>query len=162
MTLKKKDSPCQTSVQQVGLLIDGFPMPHSVNRNFILSHGRFIKSRDARLFDSEVRVWAEKRKSAVREMQAIAKSWVTSGHVLRVDVDFFFERKRLFSTTRKAKDFVKSIDVNNRIKPLLDAVVFIIGIDDKFFFEHFVTKKVCKSHQQEHCRVAVLPIKLEH
>ncbi|MEJ5328479.1 MAG: RusA family crossover junction endodeoxyribonuclease [Candidatus Bathyarchaeia archaeon] len=161
MGLKKKDTPCQNG-GPVGLLIDELPMPHSVNRNFIFSHGRFIKSRDARLFDSEVRVWAEKRKSAVKEMQALARSWVTSGYVLRVDIDFFFERKRLFSTTSRAKDFVKSIDVNNRIKPLLDAVVLIIGVDDKFFFEHFVTKKACKAHEQEHCKVSVLPIKLEH
>lgn len=95
-------------------------------------------------------------------MQALARSWLAQGYVLRVDVDFFFERKRLFSTTSRAKDFVKSIDVNNRIKPLLDAVVLIIGVDDKFFFEHFVTKKACKSHEQEHCKVTVLPIKLEH
>ena len=161
MGLKKKDSSCQNS-ELVGLLIDDLPMPHSVNRNFILSRGRFIKSRDARLFDSEVRVWMQRRKSALREMQALARSWVAQGYVLRVDVDFFFERKRLFSTTKKAKDFVKSIDVNNRIKPLLDAVVLIIGIDDKFFFEHFITKKACKAHEQEHCKVTVLPIKLEH
>lgn len=134
------------------------PMPHSVNRGFFVSRGRIIKSSDSRFFDKHMADWAAKNKKQITEASCLILSWVNSGMLLRVDVDFFFNKKRLFSKSPKAKAAVKSVDLNNRLKPLLDWVARLSGVDDKFYFEHFLRKLPCQDGLEEHVMVTVSPI----
>lgn len=118
------------------------PMPPTANRQLIIAHGRLIKSNQARSFDKEISRWIVNNKNEVLSAKTFAERLIASGVYLRVDVEFFFPVNYIFSKTKRAKSVVKRIDVNNRLKSILDAVSIILDIDDRFFFSHFIKKKV--------------------
>lgn len=141
------------------IILQNIPMPYTVNKGFFISRGRIIKSREAREFDKALLSWVTCNNLLSAIAASKAQGWVADGMLLQVNLTFFFKKERLFSKSRRAKDFVKQIDVNNRIKPALDAVSRIICIDDKFFWSHFVTKNVTTF--PEHFSAEILPLKLD-
>ena len=134
-----------------GVTLEKLPMPHSVNKNFLFSKGRFIKSKEARAFDAAVYVWALANKKKIDAARVIVGRWVTEGYLLTLDIDFFFQRSRLFSK----KGSVKMIDLNNRLKPIVDAVSKLVEVDDRFFFQHTIRKVGCADFESESCVVRI-------
>ena len=140
-----------TTVTKQPVTLERLPMPHSVNKAFLFSKGRFIKSKEARAFDDAVYVWSLANRKKVESARATVGRWVTEGYLLTLDVDFFFHRSRLFSK----KGSVKMIDLNNRLKPLVDAVSRLVEVDDRFFFQHTIRKVTCADFENEGCKVCI-------
>lgn len=78
-------------------------------------------------------------------MAAQVQSWVSRGSTVRVDLYFIFKKERLFS---KIGD-VKRLDVDNRLKPCLDQLSKITGVDDKYFFAGWREKLWTLSSEKE-------------
>lgn len=150
---KEQDYSCHSSDNSI---IFKLPVPHSVNRSFIVARGRIIKSKHARGFDEEVSKFIQVNNHFCSQARSLAQAWVTQGYLLSVDTIFYFKRQRLFTVSKSAKFTVKALDLNNRIKPLMDAVSLICGVDDRYFFQHFFEKKVLTSDKlDEFCEVTI-------
>lgn len=75
---------------------------------------------------------------------------------LRLDLIFVLHKSKLISKENKPKAY----DVDNRIKPCLDQVKGLLGLDDKHFFSVASTKATTEdmSQQQVLIRVGVAHI----
>jgi hypothetical protein len=86
-----------------------------------------IKTKQARLFNNQVNHYIYRCNQ--KEEFKLLKEIVDSGHSLRVDAYFIFPRSKLITK----KNTLKKIDANNRLKPALDGLADLIGIDDSHF-----------------------------
>lgn len=128
-------------------------MPPSVNACHLVSRGRIIKTKEARLFDIQVKSWCLKNHLTVTRIKKEAAHALKSGFQFKVICYFSFPHTDLWTKKGEAK----RLDVNNRLKPCLDAVAFATGIDDKHFFMHEEEKVECEEHP--HVMIAIGPIK---
>lgn len=144
------------------VIMQKLPIPPTANRQLMpVKRGRYarlIKTNDARSFDSQIETWMLKASDDIHTMRTVCKSWVKAGFTLRVDLTFHFAENKLYTkgTKKKPKD-VKRMDVNNRIKSVIDAVSKILEIDDKYFFAHFI-EKVTAEDGQNYCTAIATPL----
>lgn len=98
--------------------------------------GRLIKTQIHRDYQSTCERWALQNREAVRraasELRDIKVRYDADSlpFALKIDCYFVFKRERIFTVNQKCLQ----IDANNRLKPLLDALVNVLGIDDKHYF----------------------------
>lgn len=134
-------------------------MPPSINQQLMSVRGRMIKTRVAHQFDSEVNRFIIKNlRNAEKIRDEIRPILKENG--LRIDCFFCFHEPRVLTKTKKAKDWVKVLDANNRLKSTLDAVSRLIGVDDKFFFTGICEKVICKSLDEEQVIIKITPTTL--
>ncbi len=145
------------------IILLGIPLPPSANEQLMTARPngkrftRMIKTLKARAFDDDLRLWMLKNKSEIFEIREKAKAMISddSKTFLRVDCYFAFQNDRLFSKTKKAKDFVKRLDANNRLKSSLDALSHILNIDDRYFWTGLCEKVSCESAHDEQVIIKV-------
>jgi len=113
---------------------------------------RLIKSKQARAYEKLVMRWGIANKKDLPTIRDVSTSWVNSGLRLRVDLCFHFPRSSLYTK----KNEVKKMDVNNRIKSMVDVVSEMIAVDDRHFFSHFV-EKVETPEDEAYCTATVTP-----
>ena len=128
-------------------------MSPSVNACHLVSRGRIIKTKEARLFDLSVKGWILRNHFTVERIRKEAAIALKSGFQLKIICYFCFQSTDIW--TQKGE--VKRLDVNNRLKPTLDAIAMAIGIDDKYFFEHEEMK--VETDEEPHTMVAIGPVK---
>lgn len=139
------------------IILSGIPLPPSANEQLMTARPngkrftRMIKTLKARAFDDDLRLWMLKNKDQIFQIRQHAKAMVSdeTKTYLRVDCYFAFQNDRLFSKTKRAKDFVKRLDANNRLKSSLDALSHILNIDDRYFWTGLCEKVSCDSAQDE-------------
>jgi Holliday junction resolvase RusA-like endonuclease len=145
--MAKPDPNIQTGVQ-----IDKVPMPPSQNKQLMVSRGRMIKTKDARAFDMAFEVFMLTRKRALEATRDMAHGWLKEGfNALRVDVEFFFPKEKLFTK----KKTIKRLDTTNRLKAVLDKISIALEIDDSLFVETFATRTLA---DKEYCKVTIYPM----
>lgn len=116
------------------------PMPPSINQQLMpaWAQRRFIKTKEAREFDSQFEAWMWENKSELKYASASVRDLASKGNILALDLNFYFPEDQLFTK----KDTIKQLDLNNRMKSAIDAVSKAIGVDDSIFFSHLAQKMV--------------------
>lgn len=146
--------------------VKNFPLPPSVNEYLFAAvsktqkvnkkgkayyQGRLVKSQVHRNYTAECQWWAKLNLASwepIRDqLQTLKKE--TEGRkqpfALRVDCYVAFHVERIFTVNFKCEP----LDANNRLKPLLDGLVAILGIDDKHFFSGDCQKVYCETKELE-------------
>jgi Holliday junction resolvase RusA-like endonuclease len=138
------------------LILKGFPIPPSINAQFIGSgRGQIIKSPAARLFDSHVQIYRIKNLRILNNIMVTAHNWVTSEGGLSIEVFYVLPKQEVYSK----KSEVKQKDQNNFLKSTLDGLAKIIEIDDKFFFNNTCEKLTCNLESDRQAIIKIKPHK---
>lgn len=139
--------------------ITNFPMPPSANEHLFAVKGRLVKSQKHRDFKRVCELWylqnrrsIDPIRSKLMEMKNAARAR-GSDLALKVDAYIAVDRSRVFTGTGKCEQ----IDANNFLKPLLDGLVVVIGIDDKHFFAGNCEKVTTSSKELECSVVRITP-----
>lgn len=142
------------------IIIPDFPLPPSANTHLVPARGRLIKSSTHRDYAKQCEIWRLANLTFVREAsQALNEIKVAlekhkKVFALQVDCYFVFEHKRLFTVHNK----VQQLDCNNRIKPVLDGLVKVLGIDDKHYFSGASEKISAQSKHDERTVIRITPM----
>lgn len=116
------------------VIIDSIPMPPSVNHAYPTgSHGRRFKSGEYQkwLKDLQTLSLGAQFKEAREEF-----SKLNPGYVIQFGCHFFFEKSKVLT----AIGTPKRLDVDNRIKILVDGISKVVGFDDKMVFKIIAEK----------------------
>ncbi len=127
----------------------GFPIPPSINAQFSSVNGRMIKSRDARMFDAQVALYIQKNRKRLQQITECLKPHIEDGRALRVDCFVGFHVERLFTKSKSAGSWAKTLDANNRLKASIDGLVKCLDIDDKYIFAGNCEKVACNTVYDE-------------
>ena len=130
------------------IVLVGFPLPPSFNEQHMPSRGRLVKTRVAREYDAHVAHYQMRHHQKLLEIRNTLGPMMEH-HALKVNFYFMFHKHRLFTKTKRADSWCKSLDATNRIKSAQDAVARVLGIDDKFHFQHYVEKVACENSVSE-------------
>lgn len=83
------------------------------------------------------------------------KEWISQGYVIKLDTFVAFEKSRIWSKEKQAKQ----IDADNRRKALQDGLSQMLNIDDKWIFSGNMEKIDCETKDEEQCILYIEPIK---
>jgi len=133
------------------------PIPPSANKQLTLSKGRFIKQKDARIFDGLISKYALVHFKTIESGKDLIKQWLDQGLELQIELLFVFKKDRVITKTKKAKSPYRRIDSNNRIKSSIDAVSKLFEIDDMLFFKETSEKLTCDNDKDEQLIVTIKP-----
>lgn len=133
----------------MAIWLTNFPLPPSVNEYLIpvigkrsskngktYLKGRLVKSKIHSNYQELCQYWALQNRKFVSDasnallIQKRTREINKQPFALKIDCFFVFHSERIFTVNNKCEQ----IDTNNRIKPVLDALVKVIGIDDKHYF----------------------------
>lgn len=123
------------------IIIPGFPIPPSDNdlKKPVRRYGKGGKRMVLAMADtgkyheyrSDVNFWWMKYNQEFHAEFKLLKKWFQEGKLLHVSCDFRVHEKRIWN----ANGTKKKIDVQNRLKALLDCFSAIAHIDDSCFFK---------------------------
>ena len=134
-----------------GVQLIKIPMPPSVNKQLMVSRGRMIKTNEARKYDLAFESYLLFRRKAIQATKELILEWQKNGfNALRVDIEFYFTKEKLFTK----KNTVKRLDTTNRVKSVLDKISLALDLDDSLFIETFATKTL---GELEECTVTIFP-----
>ena len=135
------------------------PMPPSVNKAYRTFHihgiARRGKTKELQKFERHIVKWGLANTESLREVKELTDK-CSKDLFLHVKVQFFFHHKAILCKDGSPK----RNDTENRMKPVLDGVAGILGIDDKWFWSGSFEKFVCPEYQDEHCNVEITHFKL--
>lgn len=135
-------------------------MPISANKRLAPTKGggRLRKTEGVRAYDRAIEIWAMNQRWLINDWRKQAKKWIDVGYVIKVDYIFYFLREKVVT-----KDgFIQRIDKTNRLKDAEDAVSDIIGVDDMYFFDSTVKKRISKTSYEEFTAVLTcIPLPLD-
>lgn len=146
----------------MNIIIKEFPMPPSVNQMWASIRGRLIKTSIGRKYEKECHIFMHMKGSTIREWRTDIAKHLATNRAIAVDFYFVFHESRLFAQTedkktgRKIGD-VKRLDVDNRLKPCIDELSKMLGIDDRYFFAGEREKLWCKSSENEQVIIRIRP-----
>ncbi len=146
------------------------PIPPSVNASLIPRPVRKLSQKNGKAywgagqrlspqsieFKKAVSAYGKVNRFALDRIASNLKKLVEQGWVLRVDVFIAFEESRVFSSPNRK---ILQLDGNNRIKPLLDGVASLLGIDDSVFFRGDCEKVTTASKESECTLVRIQPVR---
>ena len=121
------------------------PFPPQANHRLIPSRGRLIKSPESRHYDKSVDVWMIRQRSGLFEIRRKAKEWIDVGFMLQIELFFYWPKEKLISKN----GMPKKTDLDNRIKPMIDAISDIIDLDDKYIISLSAHKMIWDKSYQE-------------
>lgn len=148
------------------IVISGLPIPPSTNKQLIpIRRGRntrFIKSKEARAFDSKIELFDVVHKNRLADIHNSLRAVLTKGDYIGLEVNcyFVFNHNQVITTSKQAQHKFKRMDANNRLKSMIDAVSKLIGIDDSYILTGLCEKVICLPTQQEQAIVTIKKIKL--
>lgn len=87
-----------------------------------------------RRFYEQVDLWAIKHRTEVESMRTLIKD----NKPMRIEINHYFTPKRLLTKTGK----LKRLDLDNRLKALLDAIGNLGEFDDSLILELTARKKI--------------------
>lgn len=141
----------------MAIVLEGLPIPPSINKQLMAVRGRLIKTNVARDFDRLGVEWKLRNHLKSKEAEEEAQKILGSGFDLRVDCYFVFHEDKLYW---KRKGTLRKRDTNNLLKSSLDLVSRIINVDDTHFICGDAEKVLCKSSKDEQLIVRITPTKM--
>ena len=110
------------------LIIKSLPIPPIANHRLVPVNGRLIKSKDSREFDKAIQLWILRQKSAIFPIRHKIKEWIDVGYCLKVDLKYTWEKSKIITKN----GLPQRLDLDGRIKEILDALADIYDFDDKY------------------------------
>lgn len=107
-------------------LVFDFPMPISENEMYATVGRRRIKSAALRQYHQQCNIWVMKYQPIFKELRRIGQS----KQVLRMNIDFYFLKNRIFCKDGRPK----KLDASNRLKPIHDVISELMGLDDCYLW----------------------------
>lgn len=137
-----------------------FPIPPTVNRQYMPSRGRLIKSTEARQYDTRVETFVLLNKRKIEAFKEHAYYLLVESPYLSITTIFVFHRSKLLTK----KDKLKKIDVSNRLKSCHDNFAKVIGLDDSHFVNVNAKFAICEDEKDEQVIIELArePINLLH
>lgn len=135
-------------------ILSQIPIPPSLNNAYPTSkHGYRYKSKALVEWERELERWAFTK---VKELHALQDLFKASQNALvGIECRYFFRKEKILTKLGK----VKKLDVDNRLKCLIDGITQIIGIDDSYIWEGKFSKHVSKT-EQDYCEVKIYFLEL--
>lgn len=117
---------------------------------------------------SGVMYMCKEAKAFKEEFEKFARNnWIELIHkfdpklIYRVDYEFTFPQQEVlnekYGQDKRIKSPYKKVDLDNRIKLLMDSLAFVFGFNDSHIFEIFAQKK-CGSKNHTTIKVASVPL----
>jgi len=127
----------------------GLPIPPSLNNAYPSVNGRRVQSKELHRWKVDMMEWALINRASVKELRNEFE-FIPKGHTVAVNCVYYFKRERVL--TKKGDP--KRLDVDNRLKVLLDQVTELIGIDDCMIWQGSFWKRIAPD--KEHCDVELV------
>lgn len=137
--------------------IINFPLPPSVNSYLtpivVKGRGRLVKSKIHRQFMEDCHIYRLRNHVQVRKMEDALKNLKLQCEqegrtfALRVDAYFVFHVER-----------IQANDANNRLKPVLDGLVRILDVDDRFYYAGECEKIITTQRNLECAIIRISPM----
>lgn len=122
----------------------GIPMPPSLNNAYPSNKsGRRFKSKEYSLWEKDFGVWAFLNPKTMHEARLL---YAGNKQKLELSCLYVFNYKRVICKDGTSK----KLDLDNRAKPLLDAVTKAIGFDDSVIWKLTLLKA---TGEREYCNV---------
>ena len=135
---------------QVNLVFTGIPIPPSLNNAYpSLKSGLRVKSKELNQWEKNFYVWSLTRIPQIRLAKHVMAT-LASQAVLSVNCVYYFKRQRILSLSGKPK----RLDLDNRIKILLDGLTTLLGVDDCRIWTLNFAKRL-ESQGYESCSVGI-------
>lgn len=140
------------SLERVVLIwLVNFPLPPSVNQLYQPFRGRMVKTKHHRQYIDLCILWGRSNQKAVTDISMKLRHMKLEAEMqkvrfcLEVHCMFAFEQSRLFTVNNKNEQ----LDADNRLKPCLDGLKEVLGIDDKIYFRASSEKVTTYSKESE-------------
>jgi len=114
--------------------------------------GHLVKTKHHKQYQEVCLFWANRNRESIEKI----KTYITmmKNHsekqkqrfALKIECFHAFEESRLFTVNNKNEQ----LDADNRLKPTMDAITKILGIDDKIYF-HASSEKVTTHSKESEC-----------
>jgi len=123
-----------------------FPLPPSVNEYLSPSgkRGRFVKNETYKIFERKVFVWSLKHNSILHDMRLLLKD---KKDPLSIDITFVFHKPRIICKDGSIK--LGKNDATNFVKPFLDVLSKLLGIDDSLFNDNQIKRAYCERESDQ-------------
>jgi hypothetical protein len=144
-------------IMQVCQLKD-MPLPPSVNHLYVSNWKtkRRFKSKNYTIYERMIAHWRALNLNQVANGRDVAGG-LNPGEILKVDVDFFFQRQEILTK----KNTLKRNDPSNRLKALHDQLSELLGIDDTYFKSGSFATKIINAEHPGFCDITLSIIDLE-
>jgi Holliday junction resolvase RusA-like endonuclease len=111
--------------------LQGIPIPPSVNAAYATNWKtkRRYKSPDLQAWESDFRAWALLNRGYILGVRKMLDTPVDNA-ALSIDLMFFFSWNRVITKDGRPK----ILDLDNRLKAVLDAISKVLGVNDSIFF----------------------------
>lgn len=101
---------------------------------------RSVTSPELKQFQKEMEAWRLTNLVLVYALKKKIREWKLIDLQIRVEVQAFFSELQLFTLDGK----VRTMDASNRIKALHDCLADILEINDSWFFECEISKRITR------------------
>jgi len=133
----------------------GFPMPPSANNLFLNIPGRGrVKGPKYREYEREVQIWCMRNHSQLQSWRALVGQRRAT-QALALDVKFKFNS---ITIIKKKDGLPKRLDLDNRLKALVDCLFVVIGIDDCYLWKISVSKNLTTGPEEADVELSLTPI----
>ncbi len=139
------------------MILSRIPMPPSSNNMYVTLKGRRFKSPGMRAWEKAFTDWCLENVTPISAARLQVKK-LRPGLFLRMDCEFFFQKKRIICKDGNPK----KLDASNRIKPLHDIVSAVLNIDDCWIFQGDCKKCWTENGNPETARVNLELVYIPH
>lgn len=127
--------------------LENIPIPPTLNRAYPSNRqGRRFKSKELTHWETSFRIWSLTQMDKVRIMRKSLEN-LPIGHFLAINCVYYFERSRILCKDGRAK----KLDIDNRLKFLIDSVTQLLWVDDSNIWQGSFYKRVAA--KDEGCSV---------
>lgn len=127
--MNKEQLQLELNARPLSFVIDGFPLPPSVNGLYAWVQGRMVKSKEYRDYEKKVHSWLVDNQEQIKSVRQFIKN--LGLQVIHIDSVFHITKHEIICLNGKPK----RNDTANRLKALHDVLAsFILGIDDSYFW----------------------------
>jgi hypothetical protein len=123
------------------LVLKKYPLNSSSNKMYASVRGRLIKSKLARLYESEVYDYYLRNQKSFDKIKEI----ITEQNLIKLDTYFIFHKDRLIGKQGQ----IKKLDCTNYLKSSHDTLMKLLNIDDKQIISGHYEKIACDDLKDE-------------
>lgn len=119
-----------------------------------------MKNPKRRAFDNDIRYFESMHYQALAEAKLLIRKWQLERKLIQVDTYFCFPQIKILTKDSGFKE-PKRLDSDNRLKPINDALSYMLDIDDCHFWAGY-REKVVHPDGKEFVSVKIHPIEINH
>ena len=134
-----------------------FPLPPSVNEYLspVGKGGRFVKNESYKIFEKKVYIWSLKNNALLHDLRLLFKDHKDP---LSIDIIFVFHKPRIICKNGSVK--LGRNDATNFVKPFLDVLSKLLGIDDSLFNDNSIRRAYCENESDQQVLFSIKETKI--